>query len=102
MNERSIFMDALAKETPAERSAYLGEACGGDAALRQRVEALLASDEQAGSFLGKPVPQRLAEGLAAQRPGETQDEMPGGDHPRTAGALIAERPGGVVGPYKLL
>ena len=28
MNERSIFMEALNKDTPAERSAYLEGACG--------------------------------------------------------------------------
>jgi len=36
-----IFADALEKETPAEREAYLNMACRGDAALRQKVEALL-------------------------------------------------------------
>ena len=64
MNERSIFVEALEQETPAQRSAFLEKACGDDQALRQRVEALLASDEQAGSFLGKPIPERLAEGIA--------------------------------------
>src|SRR5436309_1418608 len=61
MNERTIFMEALERETPAQRSDYLDAACGGDAALRQRVEALLRSHEQAGNFLGKPPAQRLAE-----------------------------------------
>src|SRR5438874_13176908 len=80
MNERAIFMEALDKETQAERSAYLDKACGGDTALRQRVEALLTSHEQAGSFLGKPVPERLAEGLAApETPTEMQAESPAGD-----------------------
>src|SRR5665213_1640600 len=75
MNERAIFMEALDRETPPERAAYLDKACGGDTALRQRVEALLTSHEQAGSFLGKPVPERLAEGLAApDGPTETQGE----------------------------
>ena len=64
MNERSIFLEALEKDALAGRSAYLYEACGGDLAMRQRVEALLSSHEQAGSFLGKPVPERLAEKLA--------------------------------------
>jgi serine/threonine protein kinase/WD40 repeat protein len=61
MNERTIFMEALERETPAERSDYLDAACAGDAALRQRVEALLRSHEQAGEFLGKPPAERLAE-----------------------------------------
>ena len=56
MDERSVFLEALEQLSPAQRSAYLREACGGDAALRQRVEALLSSHEQAGSFLAKPVP----------------------------------------------
>src|SRR5438128_1007700 len=79
MNERGIFMEALDKETLAERSAYLNEACGDDVALRRRVEALLTSHEQAGSFLGKPAPERLAEGLAAREgPTETPGESPSG------------------------
>ena len=65
MNERSIFMEALDRDTPAERTAYLEEACAGDPALRRRVEALLKSHEEAGNFLRKPGPQRLAEELAA-------------------------------------
>ncbi len=109
MNERSIFMEALAQQTPAQRSAYLDEACGADAALRQRVDALLASHEQAGSFLGKPVPERLAEKLAVpERPEETcgapaaQDQpRPSDDHP--AGSQpSAETLGSRIGPYKLL
>src|SRR5438445_10792848 len=79
MNERLIFMAALEKNSPARRSAYLEEACGGDAALRQRVEALLASHDQAGSFLGKPVPERLAEKRAApERADKSPEELPGG------------------------
>jgi serine/threonine protein kinase/tetratricopeptide (TPR) repeat protein len=100
MNERSIFIAALERESPPERSAYLDEACGGDMALRQRVEALLASHEQAASFLRIPVPERLAENVA------TPDllEKTGGDAPA---ALECPRPnqegqGSRIGPYKLL
>jgi hypothetical protein len=46
-----IFSAALERESPAERAAYLDEACAGDLALRARVEALLRAHEQAGSFL---------------------------------------------------
>jgi serine/threonine protein kinase len=94
MNERSIFMEALAREG-AERSAYLAEACGGDAALLKRVEALLESHEQAGTFLAKPVAERLAE-----------KQVVGGE--ATSGSYTAAepensvRPGTVIGPYKLL
>jgi hypothetical protein len=104
MDERSIFMEALAKEAPAERFAYLREACGDDRALRQRVEALLASHELAGSFLGKAVPERLADKLAAV--GETRGErppaeaVPGGD--ASAAGPAAQTLGNRIGPYKLL
>ncbi len=45
MSERDIFLAAVDLPDAAARSAYLDEACGGDAALRARVEALLRSHE---------------------------------------------------------
>ncbi len=66
MTEEAIFAEALNKGTPAERAAYLDEACAGDATLRQRVETLLASHEAAGNFLGKPAIQCAAEEFAGQ------------------------------------
>ena len=56
MNEESIFAVALEKADPAERAAYLDEACAGDPGLRRQVEALLQSHEEAGSFLELPRP----------------------------------------------
>ena len=41
MSERTIFMAALEIAEPAERAAYLEQACSGDAALRHQVETLL-------------------------------------------------------------
>src|SRR6516162_7928597 len=97
MNERTIFMAALEKDGPADRSAYLDEACAGDAALRRRVEALLKAHDDAGAFLDRPAVEQiaacvspeqdsteaLAESQARARPGETQAERPtgGGDGP---------------------
>ena len=53
--EETLFAAAL--RLPAgERAAFLNRECGGDAALRQRVEALLQADEQAGEFLDEPAP----------------------------------------------
>jgi hypothetical protein len=57
----AVFSAALQASSPDERSALLDEACAGDRALRQRVEALLGAHGQAGSFLGGP-----ALGLAAE------------------------------------
>src|SRR5439155_22714800 len=45
-----IFLAALDQE-PDQVNAFLDTACGGDAVLRREVEALLASDQQAGRFI---------------------------------------------------
>jgi WD40 repeat protein/serine/threonine protein kinase len=54
-NARDIFLNALDR-APADRAAYLDEACGDDAALRQRVEALLRADDEPGAFLSEARP----------------------------------------------
>jgi serine/threonine protein kinase len=77
-----LFLRAAEIEAPAERQAFLNEHCGGDAALRREVEALLAASAQAGNFLNEP---------AVARPIPTVDYEP-----------IREGPGTVIGPYKLL
>src|SRR5262249_38929879 len=46
MIEESLFAAALERATAAERRAFLDEACAGDAALRQRVDRLLAAYEK--------------------------------------------------------
>ena len=76
-----IFLKAVEIEPPDDRRAYLDEACHGDAQLRAEVEGLLAAGEQAGSFLESPPP-----GVTAPA-----DSSP-----------LSERPGSVIGPYKLL
>jgi serine/threonine protein kinase/WD40 repeat protein len=81
MNERDIFSAALDIEDVAERSAYLDRVCAEDPDLRQRVAVLVGAHKPASSFLERP-----AGGVAA-----TMDEPP-----------IAEKPGTVIGPYKLL
>lgn len=50
-NEESIFLAALERATPAEREAFVDDACAKDAELRLRVMALLkAHDESRGPF----------------------------------------------------
>jgi hypothetical protein len=39
--ERELFLEALEKSGPGERSAFLDRACGSDVALRARLERLL-------------------------------------------------------------
>lgn len=59
VNEELIFTAAVEKGTQAERSAFLAEACGGDEALRRRLEALLESHEQT-EFLRTSAVERAA------------------------------------------
>src|SRR5437016_10770255 len=80
MNERFLFLEALEKVGPAQQSAYLDEVCMGDADLRLRVEALLKSHDEAGSFLGKLAPERLAEHLGLhETTGESRGETSAND-----------------------
>src|SRR5262245_33277473 len=81
MDERSIFVGALDKTNEDERTRYLAAVCGEDAALRQRVEQLLAAHRAAGGVL--------------DRPART-------DEPTGAFPPVTEGPGTIIGPYKLL
>ena len=81
-NERDLFIGAIERDDPAERRAYLREACGHDPELRERVEALLDVYENAGDFLESPADAPTAASASATAP--------------------AEGPGTVIGPYKLL
>ncbi len=48
-------LQAALERTPAERGAFLDEACGADDALRKEVESLLVSSDAAEDFLKSPV-----------------------------------------------
>ena len=50
----TIFNDALEIAAPQERAAFLDRACGDDADLRRRVEALLAAHDNTGDVLRLP------------------------------------------------
>jgi WD40 repeat protein len=76
MTEETIFTTARQKHDLAERSAYLDEVCAGDPTLRQRVEALLKSHEEAAWFLEQPVLHYALEGGTSRQSGETQAEPP--------------------------
>ena len=57
---KRIFADAM-KIAPAERLAFLDEVCRGDAETRREVESLLASLDDAGSFMEKPAAHEVAD-----------------------------------------
>src|SRR5262245_57897533 len=85
MRERDLFIEALQKADPAERSAYLDTACAGDDALRQSVLQLLAQHEKNESFL-----------LDAPAP------LPPGGPADTIDQSSFAAPGTLIGPYKLI
>jgi serine/threonine protein kinase len=62
---RAIFLTALDLLLPTERAAYLEQACAGDGALRQRVEALLRAHDEPGAFLSEANPDPNATQAAA-------------------------------------
>src|SRR5215475_10670836 len=58
-----------AREIEADkRAAFLEEACGGDTALRRRVERMLAENPDEDSLLGKPAMDFVSGMLAAAAP----------------------------------
>jgi serine/threonine protein kinase len=77
---------------PADRQAYLVTACAGDSALRQRLDRLIADHFRAGSFLEQPAVNLVATGEFTP----TQEDA------RLETIAVTERPGTVIGPYKLL
>jgi WD40 repeat protein/serine/threonine protein kinase len=79
MNEQTIFTAVLDLD-PTERDAFLADACENNYPLRERVEKLLQYHAAAGDFLNRP----------------------GGAIGLTIDQSIAEQPGVVIGPYKLL
>jgi WD40 repeat protein len=72
---RELFLEAVEIEDAGPRAAFLNQACGEDADLRRRLEALLAADQAAGPTPPRPAPP---------------DPRPG------------EGVGSVIGRYKLL
>jgi WD40 repeat protein/serine/threonine protein kinase/Tfp pilus assembly protein PilF len=76
---KEIFLEAV-KIAPDRWDAYLVQACAGDEDLRGLVSDLLGAHKDAGSFLGSPAP--------ALAP--------------TVEGPVSERPGSVVGLYKLM
>jgi serine/threonine protein kinase/Tol biopolymer transport system component len=77
----SLFHSARALP-PQGRASYLEHACAGDEALRREVEALLASHEDAGSFINAPAISIVSEQIANEQ----------------AHALV----GRIIGHYKIL
>jgi serine/threonine protein kinase len=56
---------AALERAPGERASFLDQACAGDGELRREVESLLASHEQAGTFIDRP-PDDVVAGMLAE------------------------------------
>jgi hypothetical protein len=54
MNELELFTEALARTDPAERAAFLDQACAGNPDLRRQLDQLLAGHAQPDSPLDRP------------------------------------------------
>ena len=80
-DEEGIFHSAREIADEQERSAYLDRACAGDPALRARVDILLAASDDDDGFLEAPA-------IAAE--------------PTIQVTTPSEKPGDVIGRYKLL
>lgn len=63
---KEVFEGALTRPD-AERAAYLDRACSGNPALRQEVDSLLQSYQEAGSFLEIPAVASVAESLVGEQ-----------------------------------
>jgi serine/threonine protein kinase len=80
--EAALF-DAAMDLPPEQRAAYLDQACGDDAALRQRIESLLKASESQCEFLDSP------------------RDLERGPTPQLT-VPPSEKPGDRIGRYKLL
>src|SRR3989454_1391106 len=65
---KQIFQSAL-ERNPAERSAFLNQACADDPALRSEVESLISSHDQAGDSIEAIAAEAATEMLADEQPG---------------------------------
>ena len=88
---RALFLHAVGKLSPEEWDGYISAACGGDTELEQQLGQLLQVHREAGSFLDRPAAAMGATGAFTSGLGE-----------EAATLRLRERPGMIIGPYKLL
>jgi serine/threonine protein kinase/tetratricopeptide (TPR) repeat protein len=76
---KTVFLEALEKDSPDQRSLFLDSACRGNEELRRQVEELLRAHGGVGNFLGGP----------SNQPGQSID-------------ISAQRMDATIGHYKLI
>src|SRR5579875_2205772 len=82
---KAIFLEAVEKHDPDQWSTFLDRACANEPELRCRVEMLLKAHQEVGTDLNRAV-----------------DEDPALSPVATIDDPIHERPGTMIGPYKLM
>jgi serine/threonine protein kinase len=85
---KELFLAAL-EVAPEHRAAWLERECAADAGLREHLRLMLAAHDAPQSLLDRPA-EPLAACLPCEGVGPTVDQP------------LAEAPGTVIGPYKLL
>jgi serine/threonine protein kinase len=107
MNEETLF-EAVLSRSPADRAAFLDQACAGRPELRGAVEALLAAHEKSRNILDRPPAPTGDSGPGQIRPDAALDHTPKPDDapPVPANKTIdygpMSRPGSVIaGRYTL-
>ena len=83
-----VFLKAMEIESQDQRRRFVDQNCGSDAELRAQVESLVAAAQRAGDFL--------------QAPEGGVDAATVAPAPALTAAVLSERPGTVIGRYKLL
>jgi len=118
---QAVFLAAVEHKDPADRAAVLNRECATDVELRQRVEALLRSNDEPDRFLDRPFVGPAARSLAYvgrpdggvaskssadfardSTPAPPGEPAPSATVKRAASLPITEGPGNSIGPYKLL
>jgi eukaryotic-like serine/threonine-protein kinase len=125
MNEHELLSEALKRTDPAERTAFLDQACAGNSELRRRLEERLAGYADAGGTLDQPPvapaeftatadlptpiatgehrPDWATEALARPDPDATTARESASPVPRAAGVSTGEGIGTVIaGRYTLV
>jgi serine/threonine protein kinase len=102
-----LFHAALELPAAEARAAFLREACGGDEALRRRVEELLTAAQATNDFLEQPPlgvpPSGGSDGPHPHPPKGGTSSSPGPTVQITPNTLpLSEKPGDRIGHYKLL
>jgi serine/threonine protein kinase len=91
---KDIFLAAVERANPAERAAFLDEACAGNAELRRRVDALLCAHDEPGNILDRPAPEG--------GPTAADDAASSDSGAPVAATGSTETVGNRIGPYKLM